>query len=267
MLQGEGTDSVETKNGQVVLNLEPIVAKVQAALSERGITLFDDLDTSRADRQIVIFSSEDLRSAQSLVDLLDKLAWVLPVLTLVVFAAAIALSGNRRRTILRGALGVALAMGLVLTVFNLGRTAYLDALPETVNEGAAEALFDQILTFLRTSLRTTFVLALVIALAAWLAGPGRVAVRVRQTVGRGLDRGSELDAAPSGLSAWVAVHRNVLRVLLIGLGLVVLMALAHPSPVSVLIIAVLVVIGIIVVEVLARGGDASASSRGAPAGS
>jgi hypothetical protein len=265
LLQGKGTDTVQTKNGEIVLDLAPLIDEVRQRLDDRGISLFDDLDIKRVDRQIVIFSSEDLRRAQSAVDLLDTLAWWLPIITVVLFALAIALSGNRRRTILRGSLGAALAVGLVLTAFNLGRTAYLDALPERVNRGAAEDLYDQLLSFLRTSLRTAFVFALVVALAAWLSGPGRAPVRIRQLVGRGVDRTGE--GAPTGAGAFVALHRNVLRVLVVALGLIVLMALAHPSPGSVLVVAVLVLVGLLVIEVLGRGGEPASPDGGAAAAS
>jgi hypothetical protein len=263
LLQGKGTDTVQTKNGEIVLDLAPLIDEVRQRLDDRGISLFDDLDIKRVDRQIVIFSSEDLRRAQSAVDLLNTLAWWLPIITVVLFALAIALSGNRRRTILRGSLGAALAVGLVLTAFNLGRTAYLDALPERVNRGAAEDLYDQLLSFLRTSLRTAFVFALVVALAAWLSGPGRVPARIRQLVGRGVDRTGE--GAPTGAGAFVALHRNVLRVLVVALGLIVLMALAHPSPGSVLVVAVMVLVGLLVIEVLGRGGEPASPDGGAAA--
>jgi hypothetical protein len=267
VLQGKGTDTIQTENGQIVLDLAPLISEVRERLNDRGISLFNDLDIKRVDRQIVIFSSEDLRRAQSVVDVLDTLAWWLPIVTVIAFAAAIALSGNRRRTLLRGSLGVALAVGLVLTAFNLGRTAYLDALPERVNRGAAEDLYDQLLTFLRTSLRTAFVFALVVALAAWLSGPSRVAVRIRQSVGRGVDRTGDVATAPSGVGSFVGLHRNVLRVLVVALGLIVLMALAHPSPWSVLIIAVLVLVGLLVIEVLGRGGAPTSPEGGAAAAS
>ena len=249
VLQGEGTETVQTRNGQITVDLAPVIANVQQELTDRGITLFDDVDPARGDGRSCS-SSDDLRSAQSIVDLLDKLAIVLRSPRWSCWLA-IALSGNRRRTILRGALGVAFATGLVLVAFDLGRSVYLDALPESVNPAAAEAVYNQLLSFLRTSLRTTFVLALVVALGAWIVGAGHVAVRVRETVGRGLDRGRS-GGELSGVAVWVGHYRNVLRVLSIGLGLVVLAAMKHPTPRSVLFITVLVLIARVVMEVLGR---------------
>ena len=169
---------------------------MKAALSSRT-SLFDDVDTSRLDKPIVLFSSEDLRKVQGGTDLLNDLGNYLPFVVLALFVVAILLSGNRRRTILRTALGIAFAMALLLIVFNLGRTIYLDSLPSTVNQDAASAVYDQVLTFLRTSLRTAFVVAIIVAIGVWLAGPGQLATRIRESV-RG---GRELAPGRDGVTA------------------------------------------------------------------
>ena len=83
VLQGEGTDNITTKNGQVVVRLGPVVDRVAKALSNTGISFFDDIDATRVNRQIVLFQSEDLRKGQGAVDLLDKVANYLPFVALV----------------------------------------------------------------------------------------------------------------------------------------------------------------------------------------
>lgn len=252
VLQGKGKDSITTKNGQVVVHLGPVVGKVTAALSKAGIGLFDDVDATRLNKEIVLLDSQDLRKAQGGVDLLNSVANYLPFVLLALLAIAIGLSGNRRRTILRTALGIALGMALMLILFNLGRTIYLDALPSTVNQDAASSVYDQLLNFLRTALRTSFVLAIIVAIAAWLSGPGHAATRIRERV-RG---GGSHDLAPgetaSPVATFVYHYRNALRILVVGLGLVILVVLDAPSPVAVLVIAVLVLIGVVVIELLSR---------------
>ncbi|HEX5586542.1 MAG TPA: hypothetical protein VFZ17_04495 [Acidimicrobiia bacterium] len=269
VLQGKGTDTVQTKNGQIVLQITPLVDAVKHELDDRGISFFDDVQLPNdAKNGIVIFSSEDLKTTQGLVDLLDTLAFVLPIATFVVFAAAIALSGNRRRTVLRGALGVALAMGVLLTAFNLGRTPYLDALPGSVSRPAASDVYDQLLMFLKMSVRTVFWLAIVVAIGAWLAGAGHLAVRIRSAVKRGLDRTPSEVEAPAPVAGFIAHSKTALRVLVIALGGVLLVALDHPSPLSVLVIAILVLIGLAIIEVLGRsapGADAGDQAAGAGA--
>ena len=251
VLQGNGTDTVETKNGQVTVNIGPIVDKVTAALSAKT-SLFDNVDTSGLDKPIVLFDSKDLRKAQGGVDLLDNVANYLPFVLLALLAIAIWLSGNRRRTILRTALGIALGMALLLILFNLGRSIYLDSLPSTVNQDAATSVYDQLLSFLRTSLRTSFVVAIVVAIAAWLAGPGSAATRIRAAVRGGGSHDLAAGEAASPVAAFVYRYRNALRILVVGIGLVILVVLDAPSPVAVLVIAVLVLIGVLVVELIGR---------------
>ena len=257
LLQGKGTDTVSTKNGEVVLHLDPLVDAVKKQLNDRGISFFDSVQLpSDAKNGIVIFSSQDLRSAQNAVDLLDTLYWVLPVLVFVVFAAAILLSGNRRKTVLHGALGVALATGILLVAFNTGRSFYLDALPSTVNRAAAADVYDQELTFLRDSVRTVFFLALVVAIGAWLAGPGHFATRIRTVAKGGVDKTSDEVGVPTTpVAGFVARSKTALRVLVVAVGGVILVALSHPSPWSVLLVVLLVLVGLAVIEVLGRGAS------------
>ena len=155
LLEGKDTKRLGTKDGEITLKLGPIAEKVQSVLDKAGIDVFSG--GSGSTPQIVLISSSDLKSAQGITDLLQKLAWVLPVLTILAFAGAIALSGNRRRTILRSGLGIAFGMGILLVVLNLGRHFYLDALPSSVSQPAASAVYDQLLSFLRLALRTAFV--------------------------------------------------------------------------------------------------------------
>ena len=98
---------------------------------------------------------------------------MLPLLTLLCFGVAIGLSPNRRRTILRSALGFALGMALLLIAFTGGRHVYLNVLPSSVNTAAAGAVYDQIGNTLRLALRTAFVLGLVIAFDRVASGTRR----------------------------------------------------------------------------------------------
>jgi hypothetical protein len=251
LLEGKGSDNIDTKNGQIVVKLGPVIDKVQSALKSKGINVFNNLGPAK-DREIVLIDSKNLRKAQDLVSVLNKLAWVLPVLTLLFFAAAIWLSPNRRRTILRGALGVALATGLLLIVFNFGRHFYLSALPSSVNQNAAGSVYDQLLSFLRTALRTTFVVALVVALAAWLIGPSKPATRVR-TGTLSLVHGHAPEGEPSAVAAFFARYRAALRILVIAIGVAILVITSAPTPLDVIIIAAVVLVLLLLIEFIGRG--------------
>jgi hypothetical protein len=247
VLTGEGGRAITTKNGEVAVNLGPVVDRVRKRLDSLGIDVFSGAEAKRVSPRFVVFQSDDLKSAQSLTDLLQKGAVVLPIVTLLLFAAAIAISRQRRKTVLHAGLGLAAGMLVILSAFNVGRTFYLDAV-KTANRDAAAAVYDQVLNFLRLSARTGFVVGIIIAIGAWLAGPSSAAMRLRGLVRGGEDR----RLATEGFAGWVARSRTGIRVVLIGIGALVLVAWSHPKPLTVLVITILVLIGIAVTEVLAR---------------
>src|SRR5947207_1542548 len=89
---------------------------------------------------------------------------------------ALALSGNRRRTLMRWAIGIVAAMVVTAVLLALGRSAYLSV---AQNHDAAAAAFDILVRFLRNGIRVIAALGIIVALAAFLSGPSRAAVWIR----------------------------------------------------------------------------------------
>ena len=255
VLTGNGSRTITTNNGEVAVNLAPVVDRVRKRLDSLGIDIFSGANAKRVSPRIVLFKSDDLKTAQGATDLLQKGAIVLPILTLLLFAAAIALSRNRRKTVLHAGLGISVGMLVILTAFNVGRTFYLDAV-KSANRDAAAAAYDQVLNFLRLTARTGFVLGIIIAIGAWLAGPSHSAVRLRSMVRGGEDR----QLATEGFSGWVARSRTGIRIAIIAVAALVLVAWNHPKPVTVLVVTILALLAIAVTEILARGSDTVATS-------
>ncbi len=257
VLTGNSGRAITTKSGEVAVNLGPVVDRVKQRLEGLGINVFSDSSSERVSPRFVLFQSDDLKSAQSAVDLLQKLAIVLPILMLACFAGAIVLSPNRRRTTLRAGLAFAFSMLVLLTLFNLGRAAYLNAVtsPDLPRDAAAAA-YDQLLSFLRLAGRSLLALGVVVAIGAWLAGPSHGAARVRSLVRGG--EGTKL--ATEGFAGWVARSRTGLRITFVALGALVLVTRSHPKPVTVLIITLLVLAAIALTELLSRTSSEPAGS-------
>ena len=68
----------------------------------------------------MLFQSNDLVRIQKLVKFLDKLAVVLPIITLLCFAGVVVLARNRRRGLVRAAVGLALSMAVILVAHRRG---------------------------------------------------------------------------------------------------------------------------------------------------
>lgn len=237
-----GGSRVSTEDGTVAINVGQIFDNVKEKLDARGITIFDDVTLPASAQQFVLFQSQTLADVQGIVDLLQTVAWVLPVLALICFGAAIALSKRRRRTIERGALGVAFAVAVQLLLVKAGRNLYLDAITsKKLPKSAAGAVWDQMTSFLRASAITVVVLALVIAAVAWFTG------RPRKTAADGTA------AAPGPVATFVSTHTPVLRGIGAAIAFVVLVAWHNPTLLTVLGIAVLLIAYLAVIEVVGRG--------------
>jgi hypothetical protein len=256
-----GGGSVRTNHGQVLLQLGSIGQKVRNKLQSLGLTIFPG-DKAQPS-QIVLFESQGLAAVHGAVNALDTLATVLPILTALALALAVALSPNRRRALVHAGLGVALAMIALLAVLAVTRSIYLGAFTPASRD-AGGAAYDQLLTFLWMSARALFTAAAITAFGAWVAGPGHIATRVRgfarRLVTTASDRADAAGSDRSSIARVVGPYRSPLRVLIIGAGGVVLVIMSRPSGITVLVIALVVLLGVAIVEFLARAAPKTPES-------
>ena len=246
VLTGKGGKLVQTKNGQVVVNLAPVLARVERRLHERGINVFDRLPPAAIKSNFVILDSKQLEQAQGGVRLLKTLAIALPLLVLALLAAAIAISERRRRTLLQASLGIAASMAVLGLLLTIGRTIYLDKITgPNLPHDAAAAFYDVLIHYLRLGLRIVAGVALVVAAVAYLTGPYKSAVAIRGGV-----RWDRAAATPFG--HWVAERKNPLRAGVILVLLAVFLFWSSPSLTVLIVLIVIAVVLLLVIEALSR---------------
>ena len=124
VLTGSSEGSVSTKNGKITIDLSKVEANVKEKLDAKGITVFDKVPAAKG-LNYVLFQSKDLVRIQKLVNFLNKLAVVLPIITLLCFAGAVVLTRNRRKGLVRAGIGLALSMGLILVVIAVLENQYV----------------------------------------------------------------------------------------------------------------------------------------------
>jgi hypothetical protein len=177
VLEGEG-ETVTTEGGVVTLDLELIVLEAADRVGIRE-QVEDKLpeDVGR----IEILRSDELDTAQDAFQIMNALAWLLPLLTIVLLAVAVWLAGDRRRAARR--IGVALVLvGVIgLVAVNLvGNYLVNELVAETDTEVAASNAWDILTELLRSSYRSLIGVGVLFLVAAWLAGPGPRAVGARR---------------------------------------------------------------------------------------
>lgn len=256
-LTGEEKGAITTNDGKVVLNLGPLAAGVARQLGSLGIGVPKNLDVSRLNVRFVLIASDDLKSVQTYARVLDKLSWILPLITFLLYAVAVFLAANRRRALMRVGVGVMIAMGVSIVGFGFARSTYLDNLPDTVQSpAAAAAIFDTVTRFVERGIRALLVIGLLVWLGAWLSGPSKPAVTVRRQwnlmTGRaGMGLSSAVEIGP--VNRWVAANATGLRFAVGGVILGLLWIWDHPGGLTILFLGVLLVAGLGVIQVLGAG--------------
>ena len=177
VLHGD-TRVLETSNGNVVLNVRPLVLQLGDRFNFVS-NLADKIPQESA--QVTILKSDDLNTAQNLTHLLESVANWIWLLAVAAWAAAIWLARGRRREEVR-ALGVGLILvGLLVLVIRSVAGSYLvDQLvvSDSVRPAASEA-WRIITDSLAQEGWVALAVGVLVALGAWLTGPGRYATSAR----------------------------------------------------------------------------------------
>jgi hypothetical protein len=173
VLEGKDVRRFQTENGEVVLDLSPLVQR----LSDRfGIQASPDAG------KITILHSGQLKNAQRALKVVKVLSVFLLVLVLVLYGLAIYLARGHRRRILRATAASFLLVGvLVLVIQSITGGVVIDSLIKTdAIRPAGNAAWGIGTALLRSVAYALILYGVAGLIGAWLAGPTRWAVAARR---------------------------------------------------------------------------------------
>ncbi|HEY7792714.1 MAG TPA: hypothetical protein VIA10_01760 [Gaiellaceae bacterium] len=180
VLDGD-TTVLDTQDGWIVLNLEPLVIQ----LGERVAVFGRVADLLGEDRAVVrVFKTDDLKTAQDITSLFKFVALWLWVVPLLLWAVAVWLARGRRRELFRAVSLAIIGAGiLVLLLRAVGGRYVVGAVADESGTETAEHAW-AILTSLLVDGGRTLVGVGVLALAgSWLVGPSARATALRHRAG------------------------------------------------------------------------------------
>jgi hypothetical protein len=263
--------AISTAGGKVTLDLSSAVATVNQRLLQSGIDVFQNSSvTGPNGANIVLVKSSQLESLQGVVRVFKHLTVLLPILTVLFLAGGVFADRDRRRGLLRAGRAVVIAMVILTALLFLLRAVYFEGVvTPNFSKEAAAALFGGFIGFLRQGVLVSFLVGLVVLIGAWLAGPGRLAVSVRQGTARGARFVGRLPkegrAALGPVGPWVGRYRTPLRIGIVVAGLIVLFAWSNPGLWVVLGVILGVLLLLWVVEAIGRGYPAGERPSDEPA--
>ncbi len=176
-VQGQAAAVLKDPSQANILKLDPTLASLQTQ-----VTTLLNRQAIQHPGELVVMKSDGLSGLQDLVKALRNLGFVLPLLALVLYLAAIYLAKNWRREALIGAGGGILgATLLVLLVRHIIGNGVIDSV---ASSDAVKPAITGVWNIISASLRERALFVLVIGLgfigAGLLAGPGRHEVAVRR---------------------------------------------------------------------------------------
>jgi hypothetical protein len=175
-----GGSNVSTANGTVTLNLGDILQQVAGRVGAGGLA--SKIPPNAA--QITVLKSNQLSTAQDVINALRPLAILLVLLMLVFYGVAIAIARTRRRQTLRAVgFGLIVAGAIGLIARSAGGNAVVNSLASTeAVRPAVESVWRIGTSLLSEAAVATVLYGVLIVLAAWLAGPTRAATAVRRAL-------------------------------------------------------------------------------------
>jgi|tagenome__1003787_1003787.scaffolds.fasta_scaffold20981761_2 hypothetical protein len=177
VLENKTGNGISTGNGVVTLDLSPLVADLG---TELGLppSLLAKLPPNAG--QIEVMRSDQLSTAQTLVQVLRALSVWLLALTLVLYGLAIYLARGHRRAILRDVGWAFIGVGLLVLVARrlLGKS--VEGLAQTQYRGTIHDVWLIVTSIMGQLGRATILYGIIIVLGAVLAGPGKHATSVRR---------------------------------------------------------------------------------------
>ena len=255
ILSGQGGGAVSVKNGQIVLNLGPLIVVAKDDLISHGFKLASNIPP--VSPTIALFQAKDLEKAQKYYRLVKAARIVLIVLTLLLLGGGVYAARGRRRALIGAGLGLAASMLILGIGLDIGRGIYLSSVPSsTLPTDAAAAAYDALIHFLRETLRVVLAVGLVVAIGAFFTGPARAAVQTRAGIKSGLDWirnfGERRGVSTGPVGRWTYLHRRGLRIGAVALFALIFVFWGEPTLVVVIVLVILLLVVLGLIELIGR---------------
>jgi len=255
VLSGQGGGAITTSNGQIVLNLGPLITVAKQDLVARGFSLANSIPA--VNPTVALFEAKNLGQAQSGYRLITRLKIVLPILVLVLLGAGVYVARGHRRALVGAGLGLAASMLVLAIGLLIARSIYLSSVPSSVLPGdAAAAAYDTLVYYIKIGLRVVLAVGLVVAIGAFFTGPSRTAIQTRSGLKSGMGRirnfGERRGVSAGPVGHWTYEHRRILRIAAVAVVGVILVFWGQPTAVVVIVLVIVLLVLLGLIELIGR---------------
>jgi hypothetical protein len=170
ILKGRG-DRLYFQGGDLVLDFTDLFGSVSGFLEDTlGVADLNLIPQGEGGR-LVLMSSYQVAVLQEVVGYLNAIGLLLPLLTILAFAAAVWVSLWRRRTVIWIGIGMALAMFISLIVFSAVRSSVLVSLQDPLVRELGRAIIYVVTHGLMVQTIFFLILGILLIVGGWQAAP------------------------------------------------------------------------------------------------
>lgn len=189
ILEGK-SEAVSSQNGQVVLDLRPIVLQLADRLGlkkqvNQAITKGEESGRLKPGfGQLEVADSQQLDTAQTITKILRGLAWLFSLGSLALFGVAVYLAAGRRWVVVLGyGLGLVAAGLAAIAVRAAAEGLVVDSLAKTEEARVpAEHAWEISTSLLHSIASSVIIFGVLFVIASFLASPANAAVSIRQAL-------------------------------------------------------------------------------------
>jgi hypothetical protein len=252
-ISDKSTGVITKQGGTVTLDVSVLIDEVKKSLASNGLGFVNNINIPISRQQITIVNSPALAQLGYMIQLMNAMAWVLPLLAIALLGGGIAVAANRRKAVLWMGIGIIVLTVIPVQAIYLGRIPFANAALQLAKmpSDAAQAAYSIIFRYLITANQIASVIGLVFVIGAIFAGPSKWATSLRGGFRHGLNNiGPDWDFGVVG--QWIHDHESGMRTT--GILLAVAMLLFAPAKTiwTIVWLVVFVVVWIVVVTFFGR---------------
>lgn len=255
-----GTGRVQLgEEGVIQLDLSGLSTRLLDGLEERGITIPEDRFPVLASGMVPLAQVKGLETLANLINGLNKLFIVLPILAVIFLAASVFVANRRQKAAVRAGIGIMITTAVFIVILFIVRVVFLDKTDAAgFSHDAAAALWGTLTIALRATLWGLFFIGLLLLIHPRIVNliQGQ---KMTEIAAKSAASGQEYGA----FGRWVSAHRTLLAILILILGFLVLALWNTPPLFGVIVVAVLVIVLEALVFFLAKQSELASEAAGA----
>jgi hypothetical protein len=245
------------EDGTITLDLSPLSTRLVDRLAQVGVEISPEERPILATGQVPVAQVAGLEKVKGLLNFVNTLFIVLPILAVLLLVGAVVEATKRQRAAVRVGIGMMISMAIFVILIAVGRMVFMDATSSAgITEEAAGALWGALTIALRATAWGLFVIGLLLLVHPYIVRAFRGSSMERAASGAA---GRGWDTGPVG--RFLAQYRVALALGVLVIGFLALVLSGGPPVWAIVLTAVLVIVVDAIIFFLARLSELATKER------